>query len=163
VDSARAMDRPLLGSVLPRITCRSQPYVRMETTPWRREVVTRSGKVTALPRLTAWYGDRGHHFAESDIDLRPRPRTADMRTIKNRIEPLLGVVFDSVLLNLYRDGNDGVAWHSDDDAEIGPRPLIASSALARRAGSSCVGRRGPGPGRAPVAMSACPCRTARCS
>ena len=54
------------------------------------------------------------------------PWIKELLAIKARIEPLAGIVFNTVLLNYYRDGNDSVAWHSDDEYELGLKPVIAS-------------------------------------
>jgi alkylated DNA repair dioxygenase AlkB len=61
--------------------------------------------------------------------MEPEPWTPPLLEIKARIEEEAGVEFNSVLLNLYRDGRDGVAWHSDDEPELGPSPLIGSVSL----------------------------------
>jgi alkylated DNA repair dioxygenase AlkB len=46
--------------------------------------------------------------------------------VKNKIEPVSGAIFNSVLLNLYRDGNDSISWHTDAEPELGRNPIIAS-------------------------------------
>ncbi len=79
-----------------------------------------------MPRLTAWYGDEGRTYAYSGIVQTPIPWNDTLLTIKNRIEPLSNTIFNSVLLNRYRNGNDSVSWHSDDERELGKNPVIAS-------------------------------------
>ncbi len=91
-----------------------------ETTVWRQETIKMYGKESPIPRLTAWHGDPGRVYTYSKIAMEPLPWTEPLREIKDRIEQVAGVQFNSVLLNLYRDGSDGVAWHSDDEPELGP-------------------------------------------
>ncbi|HNN87507.1 MAG TPA: alpha-ketoglutarate-dependent dioxygenase AlkB, partial [Pseudomonadales bacterium] len=78
-------------------------------------------------RLTAWYGDEGSRYQYSAVNLHALPWTPTLLNIKQRVEAHSdGITFNSVLLNLYRNGSDGVAWHSDNEAELGPKPIIAS-------------------------------------
>jgi len=94
--------------------------------PWRAEDVTVWGRLVLQPRLTAWYGDAGANYAYSGIQLRPHPWTPLLLDIKTRIEDAVGATFNSVLLNYYRDHNDSIGFHSDDESELGDRPIIAS-------------------------------------
>jgi alkylated DNA repair dioxygenase AlkB len=84
------------------------------------------GKRINFPRLTAWYGDNDKPYSFSGITLNPLSWTKTLSEIKNRIEPKAGVSFNSVLLNLYRDGNDSISWHTDAEPELGKNPVIAS-------------------------------------
>lgn len=91
---------------------------------WQEAEITMFGKRMKIPRLQAWYGDK--HYAYSGIQLTPLPWTKNLLKIKSRIEPLSGVEYNSVLLNLYRNGNDSMGWHSDDEPELGENPTIGS-------------------------------------
>lgn len=95
-------------------------------TEWKQETIKIFGKSTPLPRLTAWYGDEGKAYTYSGIEQHPTPWTHTLSDIKARIEKIAEVKFNSVLLNLYRSGKDGVAWHSDDEPELGQNPIIGS-------------------------------------
>lgn len=95
-------------------------------TPWVQETIQMYGKLLKTPRLTAWYGDNGKSYTFSGNKYHPIPWTEELLDIKNRIEPIAGISFNTVLLNYYRDGNDSVAWHSDDEYELGVKPVIAS-------------------------------------
>lgn len=97
-----------------------------QTTGWRQETIERDDASLPLPRLTAWYGDPGRTYHYSNITMDPRPWTEPLLEIKTRIEQVTPSRFNSVLLNLYRDGRDGVGWHSDDELELGDRPVIGS-------------------------------------
>lgn len=96
------------------------------TIDWRQETTILFGKQIKLPRLTAWYGDPGKSYCYSKIKMEPLLWTSTLIKIKSKIESLANTQFNSVLLNLYRDGKDSVAWHSDDEAELGKNPIIAS-------------------------------------
>lgn len=97
--------------------------------PWRAEDVMVWGRQVLQPRLTAWYGDAGANYAYSGIQLRPQPWTPLLLDIKTRIERTVSATFNSVLLNYYRHHNDSIGFHSDDEPELGERPIIASLSL----------------------------------
>jgi len=93
---------------------------------WQQERITIYGQTHDLPRLTAWYGDPGKRYTYSGITVEPMPWTDTLLTIWRRISQLANIQFNSVLLNRYRSGSDGVAWHSDDEPELGRNPVIGS-------------------------------------
>ena len=93
---------------------------------WRQDKIKLYGKETNILRLTAWYGDLGRSYTYSNITMNPIPWTPVLFSIKNRVEEIVKISFNSVLINLYRYGKDGVAWHSDDEPELGKNPIIAS-------------------------------------
>lgn len=93
-------------------------------TPWRQDTLRFGGREIAVPRLQAWYGDRRYGY--SGLNLAPLPWTPVLAAMRQRITERCGLEFNSVLINYYRDGLDSVAWHSDDERELGQDPLIAS-------------------------------------
>ena len=98
-------------------------------TPWRQEEIVVYGRRVLQPRLTAWYGDAGARYAYSGLPLSPLPWTPLLADLKARAERAAEARFDSLLINLYRDGRDSVSWHSDAEPELGPAPVIASLSL----------------------------------
>ncbi len=96
---------------------------------WQQEQITLYGKTHNLPRKTAWYGDVNKSYKYSGIEVKSKPWTPSLIEIKERIESEFNFKFNSVLLNKYRDGNDHVSWHSDDEPELGLNPVIASVSL----------------------------------
>jgi alkylated DNA repair dioxygenase AlkB len=98
----------------------------INTTSWKQTTQKMWEKEYLTPRLTAWFGDVGTDYSEAGKISNPRPWTNELLMIKNLVEPLAGIKFNSVLLNYYRDGNDSVAWHSDKESILGRRPVIAS-------------------------------------
>jgi alkylated DNA repair dioxygenase AlkB len=96
---------------------------------WQQETIRMYDKMLNIPRLTAWYGDPERKYSYSGIEMSPHPWTDVLLGMKNRIENEFSVKFNSVLLNYYRTGNDSVAWHSDDEPELGVNPTIGSVSL----------------------------------
>ena len=103
--------------------------VLKEGIEWTQNTIRFYGKESLVPRLEAWYGDEGKSYAYSGIYMDPKPWTSELLSIKQAIEPVAGVSFNSVLINYYRDGKDRVAWHSDDEKELGQNPIIGSVSL----------------------------------
>lgn len=105
------------------------------TLPLQREQVRVAGKLVWTPRLTSWHGDAGATYVYSGRAFEPAPWTDDLARIRDLIEPIAGVRFNSVLANYYRDGDDGMGAHSDDEPELGPSSddvRIASVSLGAR-------------------------------
>ncbi|MEP6984343.1 MAG: alpha-ketoglutarate-dependent dioxygenase AlkB [Chloroflexota bacterium] len=96
---------------------------------WEQKPIVFMGKEVMQPRLTAWYGDEGKSYTYSGWTVDPLPWTPTLLTLRARVEGAAGVVFNSVLLNRYRTGQDSVGWHSDDEPELGTNPVIASISL----------------------------------
>lgn len=97
-----------------------------EQIAWRQEKITLYGRQHDQPRLIAWYGDPAHRYTYSGLELQPMPWIDPLLQIRHRVEQLSDATFNSVLLNLYRNGSDSVAWHADDELELGRNPVIAS-------------------------------------
>ncbi|PSK92507.1 alpha-ketoglutarate-dependent dioxygenase AlkB family protein [Taibaiella chishuiensis] len=95
-------------------------------TPWRHEAIRIFGREVLQPRLTAWYGDAGKAYSYSGITMQPLPWTDTLAELKQKAEALAGQGFNSALLNLYRDGQDSMGWHRDNEPELGPNPVITS-------------------------------------
>jgi alkylated DNA repair dioxygenase AlkB len=96
---------------------------------WRQEDILIFGERRRVPRLVAWHGDPGTTYTYSGTLHEPLPWTAELQSICASVEALTGHRYNSVLLNLYRDGRDGMGWHSDDERELGRDPVIASVSL----------------------------------
>lgn len=93
---------------------------------WTQESIKIFGRDVMQPRLTAWYGDPDKVYSYSGITMKPLLWTADLKSIKEKTEHITGHAYNSCLLNLYRDGNDSMGWHRDNEKELGPEPVIAS-------------------------------------
>ena len=93
---------------------------------WKQDSLKIAGKRVPVPRLQCWMGDPQARYAYSGIQLDPEPWSELVIAIRTRICELTGHQFNSALLNYYRHGQDSVAWHADDEKELGPEPVIAS-------------------------------------
>lgn len=108
--------------------------VLRDSLDWQQPKVTLFGRTHASPRLAAWHGDAGAVYTYSGLRNEPAPWTDCLAQIRQRVESLSGASFNSVLVNRYRDGNDAMGWHSDDESSLDPDAPIASLSLgaARR-------------------------------
>ena len=98
-------------------------------TPWKQEHINFMGKISPIPRLTYWYSKENKEYTYAGIKVHPVPYTKLIAKLNTIIEEKTGYEFNSVLLNLYRDGNDTVAWHADDEKGLGEYVNIASLSL----------------------------------
>ena len=98
----------------------------LETIAWKQDIIKMYGRELPLPRLSAWYGESDKPYTYSGITLNPLTWTKELLLIKHKIEEVAGIKFSSVLLNRYRDGQDYVGWHADDEKELGKNPIIGS-------------------------------------
>ena len=96
---------------------------------WQQEDIVMFGEHRRVPRLVAWHGDPGTAYTYSGTAHEPLPWTPTLQCIRDRVEALTSHSFNSVLLNRYRDGRDGMGWHADDERELGHEPAIASVSL----------------------------------
>ncbi len=95
-------------------------------TNWRHDDITVFGKTDKQPRLTALFGETNQPYGYSNNVMHPKPFTPNIKTIKQRVEGTAHYKFNTVLINLYRDGNDSNGWHADNEKELGKNPVIAS-------------------------------------
>lgn len=100
-----------------------------DTSAWQDQILRMYGKEIPLPRRTAWYGDPETAYTYSGIRNTPLPWTKAITKIRQAVQDHCGLTFNSVLLNQYRTGKDSVAWHADDEPELGTNPVIASISL----------------------------------
>jgi alkylated DNA repair dioxygenase AlkB len=95
-------------------------------TNWQHDDITVFGKTYKQPRLTALFGDSNQPYGYSNIVMHPEAFTTTLQTIKNKVESFSKFKFNTLLVNLYRDGNDSNGWHADNEKELGKNPVIAS-------------------------------------
>ncbi|HSD05710.1 alpha-ketoglutarate-dependent dioxygenase AlkB family protein [Flavobacterium sp.] len=93
--------------------------ILLNNTVWREYDMPMYDKIVTAPRMVAWYDD-------SDFILGKSNWPKELRTIKSKVENETKIYFNAVLLNLYRNGNDGVAWHSDKTKSLNKDMNIAS-------------------------------------
>jgi len=96
---------------------------------WRQERVRIAGREHLQPRLIAWFGDSGASYTYSGLTLAPDRWPTRLMPLRARLEEQTQTPFNSVLCNYYRDGNDSMGLHADDEPELGRNPVIASVSL----------------------------------
>ena len=93
---------------------------------WQQEPIWMFGKQVLQPRLTALYGDPKVPYGYSGIAMAAMPFTEELDRIKLRVEAFTQQQFTHVLCNYYRDGQDSMGWHRDNEPILGKNPTIAS-------------------------------------
>lgn len=96
---------------------------------WKQYPIKMFGKTMLQPRLIAWYGDPNTAYTYSQTKLVASGWTPPLKRLYEEMSQQLGLNFNSVLMNLYRNGQDSMGWHSDDEASLGEQPVIASISL----------------------------------
>jgi alkylated DNA repair dioxygenase AlkB len=96
---------------------------------WKQEPIKIFGKSVLQPRLTAYYGDEDKAYTYSGVKMEPLSWNNPLLQIKEKIEPLVNTQFNGVLLNLYRNGQDYIGWHSDDEQDLAKGAVIGSMSL----------------------------------
>ncbi|GAA0690044.1 alpha-ketoglutarate-dependent dioxygenase AlkB [Marinobacterium maritimum] len=97
--------------------------------PWQQDRIRLFGREHLVPRLQAFMSDPGIHYTYSGLRLAGEPWLPALLPLKQQLEALCGQPFNALLLNLYRDGQDCMGWHADNEPELGPNPTIASISL----------------------------------
>ena len=98
----------------------------LETIEWKNDEAIIMGKHIVTARKVAWYGDKEFQYTYSKTTKTALPWTAELIELKQLAEQLTGATYNSCLLNLYHNGNEGMAWHSDDEKALAKNGSIAS-------------------------------------
>lgn len=98
----------------------------LRSIPWEQDTIKLFGKKVLQPRLTAFYGEGKKSYTYSGLELMPGAFNKELLDIKQKCTLHAGISFNACLANLYRNGSDSMGWHSDDEKELGPGPVIAS-------------------------------------
>lgn len=101
----------------------------LENVDWQQNKIKMFGKIYDEPRLTAWYGDQGVRYKYSGIQLEPTPWSEVLSDLREKVSAEAHIKFNSALLNYYRDGQDSMGYHQDNEPELGNNPVIASLSL----------------------------------
>jgi len=88
-------------------------------------------RTVLTPRLTAWYDDENTSYQLAGKAIAVNQWLEHLEALKEKIEQRFNYRFNSVLINLYRDNSDSVAWHRDRDSELGDRPVVGSISLGQ--------------------------------
>ncbi|MDX1752203.1 MAG: alpha-ketoglutarate-dependent dioxygenase AlkB [Salinimicrobium sediminis] len=101
----------------------------LEQVQWQHDEVMIYGKRIVTQRKTAWYGEEEYEYTYSKMTKKARLWIPELLPVKQKVEEVTGLTFNSCLLNLYQSGEEGMSWHSDAEAELGKHPAIASVSL----------------------------------
>ena len=96
---------------------------------WKNDQAFIYGKLIITKRKVAWYGDTDFEYTYSKNTKRALPWTKELVELKQMIEDKTGEKFNSCLLNLYHNGDEGMAWHSDAEKVLKKNGAIASLSL----------------------------------
>ena len=100
--------------------------ILLQEIPWKNDEAVIFGKHFITKRKVAWYGDNQFSYTYSNITKEALPWTKELLELKAIAEKLASATFNSCLLNLYHNGSEGMAWHSDDEKSLGRNSPIAS-------------------------------------
>ena len=117
------------GKILDSETAQKYFHRLMESVDWRNDEAFIFGKRIITKRKVAWYGDQDFTYTYSHSTKRALPWTAELLELKQIVEKASGETFNSCLLNLYHDGSEGMAYHSDDEKDLKNNAAIASLSL----------------------------------
>ena len=98
----------------------------MQNIAWENDQAIIFGRQITTKRKVAWYGDQGYEYTYSNVNRYALPWTLELLELRQRVQQLTGERFNSCLLNLYHTGEEGMAWHSDDETELKKNGAIAS-------------------------------------
>ncbi len=101
----------------------------LQTIKWENDKAIIFGKLIHTKRAVAWYGDEPFKYTYSNTTKQALPWTKELLELKEIIEIKTGETFNACLLNLYHDGNEGMAWHSDAEKDLKKEAAIASLSL----------------------------------
>ncbi|MGZ3812188.1 MAG: alpha-ketoglutarate-dependent dioxygenase AlkB family protein [Mucilaginibacter sp.] len=100
--------------------------ILLSTIAWKNDEAIIYGKHIITKRKAAWYGDNDYAYTYSNTTKQALSWTSELYQLKKLVEELTGATFNSCLLNLYHNGDEGMAWHSDDEKSLGRNTTIAS-------------------------------------
>jgi alkylated DNA repair dioxygenase AlkB len=106
----------------------SQDYfdILLKTINWENDVVKIFGKTHITKRKMAWYSLENKEYTYSNSTKTANKFTKELSEIKLKIEELTNEKYNSCLLNLYHNGEEGMGWHADNEPEIEKYSAIAS-------------------------------------
>jgi len=114
------------GKIMKPDAAANYHHVLMDTIQWKNDEAIIFGKHIITKRKAAWYGDDGYLYTYSNTTKKALAWTPELLELKQMVEAITGTTFNSCLLNLYHNGDEGMAWHSDDESSLGKNTTIAS-------------------------------------
>lgn len=114
------------GKILTKNEADHYLEVLLNSIEWRNDEAIIFGKKIITKRKVAWYGEKPFAYTYSNTTKHALPWTKELLELKDLVEQKTGETFNSCLLNLYHDGNEGMAWHSDDETSLKKNGAIGS-------------------------------------
>lgn len=114
------------GKVMPFTAANEFLAYLSERIEWRNDEAVIYGKHIVTKRKVAWYGDKDYEYSYSNTTKRALPWTSELLALKALAEDKTGETYNSCLLNLYHNGQEGMAWHSDAEKDLKRNGAIAS-------------------------------------
>lgn len=114
------------GHIIPSDRAKLYYDILLNEIPWQHDEALIYGKRIVTKRKVAWYGDKSYDYTYSKTTKTALPWTKTLLELKQIVEDNCGTKFNSCLLNLYHDGDEGMAWHSDDEKALGKNTVIGS-------------------------------------
>jgi len=114
------------GKLFSRPEANQYLAVLLNAIEWKNDEAVIFGKVVVTKRKVAWYGSRDFEYTYSNITKCALPWTEELLSLKAVVEAQTGETFNSCLLNLYHDGSEGMAWHSDGEKDLQKDGTIGS-------------------------------------
>ncbi|PCH77016.1 MAG: alpha-ketoglutarate-dependent dioxygenase AlkB [Flavobacteriaceae bacterium] len=114
------------GPVMSYEESEKQYRLLLDSIAWEHDQALVFGKLITTKRKIAWYGDSDFSYTYSKITKTALPWTPGLLVLKQLVETRLKTTFNSCLINLYHNGSEGMAWHSDAEKTLGDTPIIAS-------------------------------------
>lgn len=116
--------------ILISLACADDYFNRLLTSiEWKNDEALIYGKRIVTKRKVAWYADQAFEYTYSNTTKHALPWTNNLLELKALVEKRTGENFNSCLLNLYHDGSEGMAWHSDDEKDLKKNGAIGSLSL----------------------------------
>ena len=114
------------GKVMQKLVADDYSEKLMQNIAWENDQAIIFGRQITTKRKVAWYGDQGYEYTYSNVNRYALPWTVELLELRQRVQQLTGERFNSCLLNLYHTGEEGMAWHSDDETDLKKNSAIAS-------------------------------------
>jgi alkylated DNA repair dioxygenase AlkB len=114
------------GKILTPDEANNYQEILLNNIPWKNDEAVIFGRHIITKRKVAWYADTNYSYTYSNTTKQALPWTKELLELKDLVEQLTGEHFNSCLLNLYHNGDEGMAWHSDDEKSLGKDTSIAS-------------------------------------
>jgi alkylated DNA repair dioxygenase AlkB len=114
------------GCILKKEAANFYTNILLETIDWKNDEAIIFGKKYITKRKVAWYGDQPYEYAYSNTTKKALPWTKELQELKKIVEHTSGESYNSCLLNLYHNGDEGMAWHSDAEKDLKKNGAIGS-------------------------------------